>query len=76
MQTLTFTMPNNLTKLHDELIPGVAGFHRTVGPSDDLAAADDCGSIESSSDTIKVTFAGDISAQLVTTVVQVHDPTL
>ena len=76
MQTLTFTMPNNLTQLHDELIAGVAGFHRSVGPSDDLAAADDCGSIEASADDIKVTFAGDISAQLITTVVQAHDPTL
>ena len=64
MQTLTFTMPNNLTQLHDELIASVAGFHRTVGPSDDLAATDDCGSIEASAETIKVTFAGDISAQL------------
>ena len=73
MQTLIFNKPNNLDFLHDELIAGVPGFHRTVDLLDDLAAADDCGAVQSSGESIKITFADDNPGHLIETAVLAHD---
>ena len=77
MQTLLFTQPNNLNLLHDELVAGISGFHRTHPRPDGTNEADpDCGQVQGTADEIIVTFADDIPPQLVTAVVQAHDHTM
>ena len=75
MQTLTFTKPNALSKLHDELIAAVTGFLRTTAGPDGRDAADDaCGRVEGKDDDFTVYFADDIDAATVTSVVDAHVP--
>ena len=74
MQTLTFTRPNDLALLHDELIAGVPGFHRIIVTPDGDSADADCGPVEASGNTIRVTVADDVAADQVNSIVQTHDP--
>ena len=72
MQTLEFNVPNNLDLLHDELIEGIAGFTRVLPGDPPKIAAPDCGRVEGLGDFLRVTFADDISPDLVTAIVLAH----
>ena len=74
MQVLLITSAIDLSLLHNELIAAVPGFHRvTVKPEGNVADAD-CGQVGTANGETKITFSEDIPPDLVTAVVQAHDP--
>ena len=74
MKRLNFQRANNLSLLHDELIEGVPGFHRTFTNSHgENTASPDCGRVSGLGDTIRIDFADDIPDSLVESIVQAHD---
>lgn len=75
MKQLAFTKKHNLSKLHDELIAQVPGFHRTTPNSEGNAQADpDCGRVEGSGHKIWIYFADDLDPDTITNVVKAHRP--
>tara|TARA_Y100000310_G_C20645222_1_gene796174 strand:+ start:1189 stop:1527 length:339 start_codon:yes stop_codon:yes gene_type:complete len=77
VKILTFTQPNNLSALHDELIIAIPTFARTKRDAEGMKVAlPDCGQVKGRGDDLTIIFANSISEDQVTAVIQAHDPSI
>jgi len=75
MQTKIFTLTNNLSQLHDELIVNIPTFlrtHKNSEGNDELS--DDGGRVFGQGDVLTIMYADDIDTSVITAVVEAHVP--
>ena len=64
---------HNLSKLHDELIVQVDGFHRTyIDSENEETCTSDCGRVRGRGSDIWIDFADDLDPNLITQIVEQH----